>query len=165
MSVALAAIFLGGCKTTEKNYRLAYERAQQRAREGLDDEEYAMMAQEQLPPYVRGTVDSVRVKSVPMMWQWSPQAVDSGRRADPKTYNLTVGTYRMLTNAKAHAENLAADGWPCVVMRSGGAPDYLVVARRSDNLDTIAASAREFAARHPAGVVGMPVAVAYRPLR
>ena len=106
ITAVAALISLACCKPTEKNYRLAYELAQQKARENLDDAEYAMMLEEEQPPLVHAGDDSIRARTLPLMWQYSPQSLDSGRRADPLRYNLAVGMYTMLTNAKAHADKL-----------------------------------------------------------
>lgn len=164
-ATALAALFLTACKPTEKNYKMAYDLAQERLRAGLDEDEFELISEEKLPPYQHGLTDSVRVQSVPLMWQWSPEAVDSGKRASPKVYNLSVGTYKMLTNAKAHAGNLAAQGWKSAVMRSGAGPTYYVVIRRSDDLDSVAHDARTFTKQNPNGLVGQSVPIALRPLR
>ncbi len=165
ITAVAALISLACCKPTEKNYRLAYELAQQKARENLDDAEYAMMLEEEQPPLVHAGDDSIRARTLPLMWQYSPQSLDSGRRADPLRYNLAVGMYTMLTNAKAHADNLVAKGWHSVVFRSGGKPSYYVVAMRSDSLDRVATEARRYIRENPNGIVGMREPVAIMPRR
>lgn len=155
-------LLIGGCKTTEKNYRLAYEKAQQKAREGLDDEVYEQMVKESLPPYKRTATDSVRVMGERLMWQYTPAAVDSGRQLLPMEYNLAVAKYSMLTNAKAHADRLAAEGWKAVLMRTG-TPSYYVVVKMSASLDTVAAAAHKYAARYPNGCVALPEPIALIP--
>lgn len=162
--VAALALLTGlaACKPSEKNYRLAYETAQQKARAGLDEGVYEMMQAEELPPFMRSATDSVRALAAPVIWQYTPQAVDSGRRLDPAPYNLAVGKYKMLTNARGQADNLAAAGWRSCILRTGE-PVYYVVAAQSSSLDSIAAEARRYAREYPRGVVALPCPVALIP--
>ena len=90
-----------------------------------------------LPSYERTATDSVRTFVEGVVWQYTPLAVDSGARISPARYNLAVGKYTMLTNAKAHADRLAADGWRATVFRNGE-PEYFVVVKISESLDTVA---------------------------
>lgn len=155
-----AASLLTACKPTEKNYRLAYEKAQEKAHQGLTDEEYRMMTLNDLPSYMRTATDSIRGFRESVIWQYTPAAVDSGRKAVAAHYNLAVGKYSMLTNAKAHADRLAADGWQARVFRNGE-PVYYVVAKMSDNLDSIAHAGHIYSARYPKGTVALhePMAI------
>ena len=159
--VALVGLSLFvACKPTERNYKLAYDKARQKARQGLTDEQYDIMLLNSLPPYRHTLTDSVRTFAEPVIWQYTPLAVDSGRKQTPAPYNLTVGKYSMLTNAKAHADRLAGDGWRSVVLRNGE-PVYYVVVKMSANLDTIARAAHDYAARYPNGTVALhePMAI------
>lgn len=150
------------CKPTERNYKLAYDKARDKARQGLSAEEYDMMLLNSLPPYARTATDSVRTFAESVIWQYTPLAVDSGRKQSPAQYNLAVGKYSMLTNAKAHADRLAADGWGSVVLRNGE-PLYYVVVKMSADLDTIARAAHEYTARYPHGVVSLHEPMAITP--
>lgn len=145
---------LCGCKPTEKNYLMAYDKAQTKLRQGLSEQEYEMMLQESLPPYRRTASDSIRAFSEIVIWQYTPQRVDSGRKADPAPYNLAVGKYSMLTNAKAHADRLASDGWDSYVLRTSE-PVYYVVAKMTASLDSVAAAAHSYMARYPNGTVAL----------
>lgn len=161
--LAVGVVLLaGGCKTTEKNYRQAYEKAQQKARDGLEEGVYELMVQESLPPYRHTATDSVRVMGEHLLWQYTPETVDSGRQIMPKEYNLAVAKYSMLTNAKAHADRLAGEGWRAVLLRNGE-PLYYVVVKMSASLDTIAGAAHEYARRYPGGCVAMPEPIAIVP--
>lgn len=151
------------CKPTEKNYKMAYDRAKEKARRGLTDAEYEMMVLNELPGYMRTPTDSVRAFTEGLMWQYTPLAVDSGRKVEPAPYNLAVGKYTMLTNAKAHADRLAADGWHSHIFRTGAAVYYVVV-KMSNSLDTVAHAARDYAARYPHGTVALHEPMAIIPL-
>lgn len=158
LAVGLFTVLVA-CKPTEKNYRLAYELAQQKERQGLDDDIYEMMVEESLPPYRHTATDSVRVMGEHVIWQYTPEVVDSGRKINPKEYNLAVGKYSMLTNAKAHADRLASEGWHAVLLRNGE-PSYYVIVKMSASLDTIASAARKYSSRYPNGCVSLPEPIA-----
>ncbi|MCM1319322.1 MAG: hypothetical protein NC217_02950 [Muribaculaceae bacterium] len=162
LSLTTASLFVG-CKPTENNYRMAYDKAMEKQREGLTDEQYALMYEESLPRYMRTPTDSVRGFSESMIWQYTPIAVDSGRKVDPAPYNLTVGKYSMLTNAKSHADNLAADGWKSYVFRNGE-PIYYVIVMRSADLDSVAQAAHAYTKRYPRGTVSIPEPMVIVPL-
>lgn len=158
--LAIAASLLAGCKPTEKNYKLAYDKAMEKKHAGVTEEVYDMMLQESLPRYMHTPGDSVRTFSEAIIWQYTPVEVDSGRKTDPAPYNLAVAKYSMLTNAKSHADNLAADGWKSCVFRNGE-PVYYVVVKRSANLDSVAKAAHEYVRRYPTGTVALhePMAI------
>lgn len=160
MAALCAASLFVACKPTEKNYKMAYDRAKEKARQGLTDAEYEMMTLNELPGYMHSPTDSVRAFTEGLIWQYTPAAVDSGRKADPAAFNLAVGKYTMLTNAKAHADRLASDGWRSRIFRTGGAVYYVVV-KMSNNLDTVAQAARDYVARYPHGTVALhePMAI------
>lgn len=151
------------CKPTEKNYKAAYDKAQEKARQGLATEEYEQMLLNSLPSYERTATDSVRTFVEGVVWQYTPLAVDSGARISPARYNLAVGKYTMLTNAKAHADRLAAEGWRATVFRNGE-PEYFVVVKISESLDTVAKAAHDFTARYPGGTVKLHEPMAITPL-
>lgn len=156
ISAAAVTLLLAGvaCKPTEKNYRQAYEKAQQKARDGLTDEQYEQMMLESLPPYLRTETDSIRYFTENVMWQYSPASVNEGKEVRAAHYNLAIGKYGMLTNAKAHADRLAAEGWQAVVLRNG-APTYFVIAAMSENPDSIADAAHRYRKAYPQGVVAL----------
>lgn len=160
----LLACGLPACKPTENNYRLAYDKAKQREREGLTEDEFEKMTLEGLPGYRYTATDSVRVFSKGVIWQYTPESVDAGNTISPDYYNLAVGKYTMLTNAKAHADRLAADGWRALVLRSGE-PEYYVIVKQSSDLDTIAAAAHSYTKRYPQGTVSLHEPMAIHPLR
>lgn len=146
---------LFSCKPTEQNYRLAYEKAQEKARAGLEDWEYELMVENDLPPYMRTATDSVRGISENVIWQYTPDTVNGGRPMNPARYNLAVGKYTMLTNARGHTDRLASEGWPAVLLRNGK-PEYFVVICMTDSLDEAADAAHRYTARYPHGTVSLP---------
>lgn len=155
----VAGALLCGCKPSEKNYRLAYETAQAKAREGLDDDVYEAMLRDELPPLIHIMGDSVRVQRVNLNWFYTPQSVDSGKSQEPLPYNLAVALYKMPVNARAHANDLAQEGYASCVMRSG-TDKYYVIAARSGSLDSIAHASSAYIATHEPPYPGLPCVVA-----
>ena len=60
------------CKPTEKNYKAAYDKAQEKARQGLATEEYEQMLLNSLPSYERTATDSVRTFVEGVVSQYTP---------------------------------------------------------------------------------------------
>jgi len=160
----VALVVLAACKPSEKNYRLAYETAQRQAREGLDEGVYELMQAESLPPMIHVMGDSVRVQRLPLQWYYSPLAVDSGKRILPAAYNVAISVYKMPTNARAHADALADEGYRAVVMQSG-VGSYYVMAGCTEALDSAAHLSSEYIKRHENGFVGIPCPIAIQPVR
>lgn len=163
--IAIAALaFLSGCKPSEKNYRLAYETAQQRAREGLDEGVYEQMQQEMLPPMVRVLGDSVRVQRLPLAVYYVPAQPDTASMKMPGAYNVAVAKYKMPTNARSHAESLVAEGYAAAVLKSGTSL-YYVMAGLTESLDSAARLARRYDAVHKCMYIGIPCPIAIQPVR
>lgn len=134
---------LAGCKPTEKNFQAAYDIALQKQREGLTDEVYALMQKEALPPlhYVGG--DSVRMIGVATIYQYAPDTLL--RKRVPAPYSVAVGKYKMVANAHAHADRLAASGlFPSAHVLRSGVPEYYVVLAPSDSLADAARLAHRY---------------------
>ena len=156
-------IALGACKPSEENYRLAYETARQRDREGLDEGVYELMQQEKLPPMIHVLGDSVRVQRLPLAAFYCPGA-DSVKTCVPQAYNVAVALYKMPTNARAHADRLADEGYHSVVLKSG-ASLYYVMAGLVESLDSAARLSRRYDMSHAGEYIGIPCPVAIQPLR
>ena len=102
----IAAILLcaiPSCKPSEKNYKAAYEMAQKKEHEGLDDELFAKIKSENMPKLIILGGDSVNMApQEPILISWQPGSENKFVAKAP-LYNLVVGEYRNPTNAKAHA--------------------------------------------------------------
>lgn len=156
-------ITLGACKPSENNYRLAYETAMQRDREGLEEGVYELIQQEKLPPMIHVLGDSVRVQRLPLAAFYCPGA-DSIDKCVPQCYNVAVARYKMPTNARAHADRLAGEGYRSAVLKSG-ASLYYVMAGLVESLDSAARLARKYDLSHAGEYIGIPCPVAIQPLR
>lgn len=96
-------MLLAGCKPSEKNYKAAYDLAQERDREGLEDDIYAKLKTEGMPKLLKIGEDSVYLAPrEPLLILWQPGSANMNVTTAP-AYNLVVGEYRNSTNARAHA--------------------------------------------------------------
>lgn len=101
-ALALVAL-LPACKPSEKNYKAAYDLAQKRDRENLDDEIYAKLKTEGMPKLITYGTDSVYLAPrEPLLILWQPGSANTAVTTAP-AYNLVVGDYRNPANARAHA--------------------------------------------------------------
>ncbi len=134
---------LVGCKPSEKNFQAAYDIAIQRQKEGLSDEIFAMMQKESLPPLYYAGGDSVRMIGVSTVYQYSPDTLL--RMRVPAPYSVAVGKYKMIANARGHADRLVASGlFPAAHVLRSGVPEYYVVLAPSDSLADAARLARQY---------------------
>lgn len=121
---AIAAVVLTGCKTTEANYRAAYEIAKEKQQRAEDDGSTARLQTFADPKEI--TVDGIK-----LMMHTEPIGfiADGGvTRESIRKYNVVVGRFRQLFNAKQMRERLIASGYDeaCVVTtRDAG---YYVIA-------------------------------------
>lgn len=113
--LALAVLsLLPACKPTEKNYKAAYDLAQRRERDDLDEELFRKMKQEGLPKMEIFGTDTLRVAPrEPLLIYWNPAVNDTPQENGlgvPRIYSLVIGIYRNPANALAHASQFLPDG-------------------------------------------------------
>lgn len=110
---AIASLIFTGCKTTEANYKAAYEIAKEKQERAEDDGTGAKLQQFADPKET--TVDGVKL----MMHTDYVGFVTGGgvTRDDLYRYNVVVGRFRQVFNAKQMRERLIAAGYEkaCVV--------------------------------------------------
>ena len=88
-----AASALSGCKTTEANYRQAYERALEKRNEGLTQEEIAAIAREEAIPRTLFRGDSIPLKGMYV------KCVEGGVDGKALKYNVVVASFKQRFNA------------------------------------------------------------------
>jgi len=123
--VMFAALLLGGCKTSESNYRAAYEVAKQKKNDSaVDSVTLAKIARTDLPQET--TLEGVKL---PMRTFPIGYAKDGGAsREVVKHYNVVVGQFRQIFNAKAMRERLMAAGYGGAFVLNDRDQNYYVVA-------------------------------------
>ena len=184
--LALAVLsLLPACKPTEKNYKAAYDLAQRRERDDLDEELFRKMKQEGLPKMEIFGTDTLRVAPrEPLLIYWNPAVNDTPQENGlgvPRIYSLVIGIYRNPANALAHASQFLPDGanaaqikgasaapgiasaasgqlWLPMVLRNPLDDIYYVSLATSDTLSALVPQHREFLTR------GLPTVGTDRPL-
>ncbi len=150
--LCIVGLLLWSCKPTEKNYLKAYEAAQRRRQQEVEnsDIDLSRMIRIDTPQrkYVGGDSAYVRHEALNLYGR-APQ---SGQQP----CNLAVAKYNMRANAEAHAENLRADGYDAFIY-STPAGEFYVMAGAYSDLSTAIRARREYITRHPdAPYIGLP---------
>lgn len=123
--ILLATVILTGCKTSEKNYRAAYEVAKQKMNESaVDSTVLARISQAELPKETVVDGDTLPMRTFPIGY-----AKDGGASKEVvKRYNVVVGQFRQIFNAKAMRERLVSSGYPGAFVLNDRDQNYYVVA-------------------------------------
>lgn len=141
--LAAAAALLAGCKTNEANYRAAYETAvnQREARESDGSVASAQLQKYNAPrPQVTPEGDTILVR----IERVRPTKIDAvATSGQLQQYNIVVGQFRQLFNARAMLERLVAGGYPGAFVVQTGEPVYYVVAMSLDNSAATTAALRK----------------------
>lgn len=132
---------LTGCKTTEANYRQAYEAAVAHRDEstGLDSTIYSRIRNS-------ATTSSLVVDgdSLPMRTEYIGVTKEGGiERSDLKRYNVVVGQFKQIFNARQMRERLLNSGYEGAFIVHTREPLYYVVTATSDNPADILAAWRK----------------------
>lgn len=125
-AAAVAALLAGlvGCKTTEANYRAAYDRAMA-GRDTVGDIQSTIYgAQRSMTSHtaVIGT-DSVEIRHQRLAVTDGGGAI----RENLKPYNVVVGQFKQLFNAKSMRERLVDVGYPSAFVAETAEPYYYVI--------------------------------------
>lgn len=122
----LAAMALTSCKTTEENYRRAYEAAAEQKREntGIDSTIYAR---------IRNSATNARLvvgsDSLPLRKEYIGYTDGGGSsRENVRRYNIVVGQFRQIFNAKQMRQRLIDGGYEGTMIVHTREPMYYVIA-------------------------------------
>lgn len=129
--LAIAAC-ISSCKTTEKNYRQAYERAvtQDSTRLSFDETIYGRHRRavtEQQLVVGKDTIDVRRIRV-----RVTPDG--GGIRENLKTYCVIAGGFKQLFNARSLRQRLVDNGYPGAFLIETAEPYYYIVASGHENL-------------------------------
>lgn len=121
LGAIILSMTIGGvaCKTNEKNYRQAYEKAITKDKEGIDDATYAKIKEEEKGAKVVISGDSVRVKS---------EFVNlcHGEQKDMMPYGIVVGQFKQIFNARSFCDRLKSKGYPAYALENRDNIYYVV---------------------------------------
>ncbi|MDO4319406.1 MAG: SPOR domain-containing protein [Bacteroidales bacterium] len=131
----LAVIAVGGCKTSEANYRAAYERAVEN-RTDIDSTIYGGQ---------RRSIDTRQLTFDGQTFDVKTRMVSvtedgGGIREYLRPYNVVVGQFKQLFNAQSLRNRLADNGYPRAFIVQTGEPYYYIILSSHDT-DTEAARA------------------------
>jgi len=121
----LIAIAVTSCKTSEENYRRAYEAAAEQRREstGLDSTIYSRIRNSAVSSYL-----VVNGDSMPMRREYIGYTDGGGSsRENVKRYNVVVGRFRQVFNAKQMRQRLIDGGYDSAMIVHTREPLYYVI--------------------------------------
>lgn len=141
-ALAAAILALPGCRTSEANYRSAYERAigHRDSVAALDSTIYGAnrRAMDQRSVTVDGRTYSVRTQLVSIT-----EGADGNAEA-LRRYNVVVGRFKQLFNARSLRNRVAASGYGDAMVVQTAEPYYYVVASSHDSLPLAQAALESF---------------------
>lgn len=145
--LALPVIFLSGCKTTEENYRAAYEKTMAARQEGedLDDTIYGRERRQMKSATVDTPDGPLEVRSQLVR-------VTEGGGGIPenlKRFNVVAGQFKQLFNATSLRERLVAGGYPGAFVVETAEPYYYVVAASYADASEAAEALEELGKKSP----------------
>lgn len=121
----IAAMALGACKTTEANYKAAYEAAkiQQRESADIDSTIYGKIRRQGTTMKLAVGADTLPIRTEAIGY------TDGGgvSRETVKRYNIVVGQFKQVFNARQMRERLMAGGYPDAFIIHTREPLYYVV--------------------------------------
>ncbi len=134
--IAIAGL-LTSCKTTEANYRAAYDVAKARQaeqqREGDYDEETRRLLERSRQrgesTHIVGT-DTIKVTTVFVKMTY-------GEHDRVPRYSVVLNKFSQIFNAKAMCNRLRENGFPDAYIFESATPDYYVAAFGSDEIEAI----------------------------
>ena len=143
----LAAILIPSCKTTEKNYRTAYERtmaAQDTTHLDFDQTIYGRYRRDMRTSeaVIGGDTVATRIQRVYI----TPGDSVPGKL---KNYNLVVGQFKQLFNASSMRQRLRDKGYTDAFVVQTAEPYYYVVAQDYDDQAQAAAALKRLRANPP----------------
>jgi cell division protein FtsN len=128
--LTIAALSLTACKTTEANYRAAYEMALQKDKEGIDEDTYALIKQEEAPHEIDSDGDKLR-----MITQSVIVTKNAGNDAATiRRFNVAIGSFRQVFNAKAMRGRIIDKGYDVFIVETSE-PTYYVIAAACDTIE------------------------------
>lgn len=142
-AAAAVALLAGGCKTTEANYRSAYEKALEKRNEGLSAEEIAAFAREEAIPRTVFRGDSIPLRGAYV------KCVAGGVDGQILPYSVAVATFRQKFNAESVFKRLQAAGFTDAALLVDKDERYLVAATTDSTLESAVGSLRRVETTSP----------------
>lgn len=161
---AIAAITVAGlasCKTTEENYRAAYEatknaRAAADADDGLDDNTRRLLAKNSRNRQAKHVVGSDTLAVATLFVK-----LDEGQAVERlPQFSVVANAFSQVFNARALCKRLKEAGFENAYIFHTATPDYYVAAGGSDDISEIPEILRSLAAAgNPGSRAGFPAVI------
>lgn len=150
-ALLLSLLAATSCKTSEANYRAAYEAAVESINEGYTTEELEAIAREEAMPKTLFRGDSIPLKGVYVNTVKLPGAdSDSAARQLPaRQYNVVVAQFKQRFNANSVLKRLQEGGFPDALLLIDRDQMYYIVAGTTDSLEDAVALLRRVESSSP----------------
>lgn len=144
--IAVAIITaISGCKTTEENYRAAYELAKQKNTSGgIDSTIYSRIRNEARPQTTIVNGDTLNMKS-----EYVRLTPDCGDPAKLHRYNVVIAQFKQLFNAKSVRKRAIDAGFADALIVQTREPLYYVIAVSSESISDIKKSFEKIQSNPP----------------
>lgn len=136
LTLAALGVIATGCRTTEKNYREAYEKALEKRDEGLTAEERLALDLELATPKSVYRGDSIPLKAV-----WVNTVAETSKTAALE-YNVVTGSFRQRFNANSAMERLRSGGYTGAFLLVDAEKNFIVAAATTASLDSAVGTLR-----------------------
>ena len=143
VSVMVIEALFAGCKTTEENYRSAYEKAYQKRTEGLSNEEIAGFAREEAMPKTVFRGDSIPLRAVYVKCE------EGGIDGNVLPYNVVVASFKQKFNASSVYKRLMDNGYQHTSILVDKDGRFYVAAKTDSTLEASVSSLKRIEAEKP----------------
>lgn len=128
--IALVVMGMSSCKTTEANYRSAYEVAKEKKDADNADVDMTLLDKQQPKPTVFGT-DTIPTRS--FFIGYTKDGGADKDRSVVKGFCIVVGKFKQVFNARSMRQRLIDNGYPGAFVVHDNLKDYYVVASATNN--------------------------------
>lgn len=143
----LLAFIPSSCKTTEENYRSAYQKAVEARRQADEPEDniFGGIQRRMSTSFVVVGNDSIPISFTHLF------VITDGDKpaAVMKKFNIVVGQFKQKFNALSLSRRFAESGWPDTFVVQTAEPYYYVIASSSDSVADIAATMADLRSNSP----------------
>lgn len=149
LTAVLATIAATGCKTTEANYRAAYDKAVAGRSDNIaiDSTVYGKVRREMRSSYLVAAGDSVPMRTLYV--SATPDEDGAKPAAELKRYGVAVGQFKTLFNARSLCSRLQEAGFSNIAIVNTAEPFYYVVVDWTNDAAEAATALRRIERKPP----------------
>lgn len=142
--MAIAICLFVGCKTSEDNYRRAYETATERQNAAYTSDEVGLMAAEEAIPRSVYKGDSIPLRG---LWVNTVKLGPTTQRA--RRYNVVIGRYRQKFTAMSMLDRFRENGYEDALLLTDKDQAFYIAPVSTDTLDIAVAAWKELSKSSP----------------